>query len=57
MLSDLKGVNKRVNLIESKDFMIARVKTELLVQMDGVSNSKDKEIFVLAATNRPWDLD
>jgi hypothetical protein len=42
MLSDLKGVNKRVNLIESKDFMIARVKTELLVQMDGVSNSKDK---------------
>ena len=37
-----------------------RVKTELLVQMDGVSGSDDdtaKRIIVLAATNRPWDLD
>ena len=36
-----------------------RVKTELLVQMDGVSGCEDdkKRIIVLAATNRPWDLD
>lgn len=50
-----------------------RVKAELLVQMDGVSSStpaKDseeadpdappaqpKQVMVLAATNRPWDLD
>lgn len=37
-----------------------RVKTELLVQMDGVSGGDDeitKRIIVLAATNRPWDLD
>ena len=36
-----------------------RVKTELLVQMDGVSGAEDdkKRIIVLAATNRPWDLD
>jgi len=33
-----------------------KVKTELLVQMDGVGNS-DQAVFVLAATNRPWDLD
>jgi len=37
-----------------------RVKTEMLVQMDGVGSSEDEEakrIIVLAATNRPWDLD
>jgi katanin p60 ATPase-containing subunit A1 len=41
-----------------------RVKAELLVQMDGVGSSggaddKDAEpkVTVLAATNRPWDLD
>ena len=33
-----------------------KVKTELLVQMDGVGNS-DQSVFVLAASNRPWDLD
>jgi katanin p60 ATPase-containing subunit A1 len=37
--------------------------SELLIQMDGISDSnsaeeKDKKIvMVLAATNRPWDLD
>lgn len=33
-----------------------RVKSELLVQMDGV-NSEEKVVMVLAATNFPWEID
>lgn len=39
-----------------------RVKSELLIQMDGVGGSSDNEdpsrmVMVLAATNFPWDID
>ncbi|KAL2930633.1 Katanin p60 ATPase-containing subunit A-like 2 [Bienertia sinuspersici] len=33
-----------------------RLKTELLIQMDGLSRSNEL-VFVLAATNLPWELD
>jgi len=33
-----------------------RMKTELLIQMDGVHESRD-QVLVLAATNLPYDLD
>lgn len=33
-----------------------RMKTELLVQMDGLARTSDL-VFVLAATNLPWELD
>jgi katanin p60 ATPase-containing subunit A1 len=33
-----------------------RMKTELLIQMDGLARSDDL-VFVLAASNLPWDLD
>ena len=33
-----------------------RMKTELLVQMDGLM-ANEAQVFVLAATNLPWELD
>ncbi|KAJ3329897.1 Katanin p60 ATPase-containing subunit A-like 2 [Blyttiomyces sp. JEL0837] len=33
-----------------------RMKTELLIQMDGLAKSDDS-VFLLAASNLPWDLD
>jgi hypothetical protein len=33
-----------------------RMKTELLIQMDGLSKTNDL-VFVMAASNLPWDLD
>eukprot|EP00667_Euglena_gracilis_P010355 EG_transcript_10536 len=34
-----------------------RIKTEFLVQMQGVGNGREERILVLAATNMPWTLD
>jgi len=34
-----------------------RVKTEFLVQMQGVGHDNDQQVLVLAATNIPWGLD
>lgn len=36
-----------------------RVKSELLIQMDGITNNEDpaRVVMVLAATNFPWDID
>jgi AAA+ superfamily predicted ATPase len=34
-----------------------RLKTEFMVQLDGASADKDNRVFVLAATNRPWEID
>lgn len=36
-----------------------RVKSELLIQMDGITNNEEpaKTVMVLAATNFPWDID
>jgi len=33
-----------------------RMKTELLVQMDGLASGTE-HVFVMAASNLPWDLD
>jgi katanin p60 ATPase-containing subunit A1 len=33
-----------------------RMKTEILIQMDGLSKTND-HVFILAASNLPWELD
>ena len=34
-----------------------RMKTELLIQLDGLIKSKNERVFLLAASNLPWELD
>ncbi len=34
-----------------------RLKTQLLIEMDGLRERDDERIIVLGATNRPWDID
>eukprot|EP00444_Apocalathium_aciculiferum_P044733 CAMPEP_0183536296 /NCGR_PEP_ID=MMETSP0371-20130417/28144_1 /TAXON_ID=268820 /ORGANISM="Peridinium aciculiferum, Strain PAER-2" /LENGTH=192 /DNA_ID=CAMNT_0025736885 /DNA_START=118 /DNA_END=692 /DNA_ORIENTATION=- len=37
--------------------VFSTVKTELLIQMDGLLRDTQDQVFLLAASNLPWDLD
>ena len=41
---------------EGKSDILRSVKTEFLVQMDGVG-AQDGQVLILGATNIPWELD
>jgi len=45
------------NRSEGENESTKRVKTEFLVQMDGVGNESGNRLLVLGATNLPWELD
>lgn len=40
-----------------QDAVSRRGVSQLLIEMEGIEKGENEEIFVLAATNRPWDLD
>jgi SpoVK/Ycf46/Vps4 family AAA+-type ATPase len=60
-----EGIHQSMNLVEGMfRFLSLRVKSEILVQMDGISSisapvegSTDPIVMVLGATNFPWYLD
>nr|XP_014435905.1 katanin p60 ATPase-containing subunit A-like 2 isoform X2 [Pelodiscus sinensis] len=56
-LDELESVmSQRGNALGGEHEGSRRMKTELLVQMDGLARSDDL-VFVLAASNLPWELD
>lgn len=42
---------------ESENAAARRVKTEFLIQLDGCAGNSNDRVMVLAATNRPFELD
>merc|ERR1719197_1019464 len=42
---------------DSESESARRIKTQFLIQMNGVGNANDEGILVLGATNIPWSLD
>uniref|UniRef100_A0A0N4Z2K2 AAA domain-containing protein n=1 Tax=Parastrongyloides trichosuri TaxID=131310 RepID=A0A0N4Z2K2_PARTI len=42
---------------DGEDEHIRRMKTEFLIHMDGISKEKDKQVVIIAATNKAFELD
>ena len=54
-IDEIDGLCRRRNLNEQEQ--TRRIKTELLKQMEGSEAQEESNLFVLGATNCPWELD
>jgi SpoVK/Ycf46/Vps4 family AAA+-type ATPase len=50
------NIFKKIIIITDDHEGSRRMKTELLIQLDGLMKNKER-VFLLAASNLPWDLD
>ena len=62
-LDEIDSIMNKRNSTDGKFSLISehegsrRMKTELLIQLDGLSKKENERLFILAASNLPWDLD
>ncbi|RKP19936.1 AAA-domain-containing protein, partial [Rozella allomycis CSF55] len=56
-LDEIDVFNSPINQMSSEVDSNRRVKTEMLIEMDKLLKQENLDVFLIAATNLPWDLD